>query len=116
MHAVSTNQITDILSFNDNANSIVELASEIAQPGIKFKRRNKRHNENCSSSWGFWVTKTIKNKTKEQKRGFLSMLLFTPGAILLGNLLSGEEIVRAGSENKKGKGIARAGYGSKMDF
>ena len=50
MRAVSTNQITDILSFNDNANSIVELASEIAQPGIKFKRRNKRHNENCSSS------------------------------------------------------------------
>ena len=29
-----------------------------------------------------WVTKTIKNKTKEQKGGFLSMLLGTLGASL----------------------------------
>ena len=34
------------------------------------------------------VTKTIKNETKEQKGGFLSMLLGTPGASLSGNLLS----------------------------
>ena len=33
-----------------------------------------------------WITKTIKNETKEQKRGFLSMLLGTLGASLLGNL------------------------------
>ena len=31
------------------------------------------------------VTKTIKNETKEQKGGFLSMLLDTLGASLLGN-------------------------------
>ena len=62
------------------------------------------------------VTKTIKNETKEQKGGFLSMLLGTLGASLLGNLLSGKGIVRAGSGNKKGKGIVRAGYGNKMDF
>ena len=55
------------------------------------------------------VTKTIKNKTKEQKGGFLSMLLGTLGATLLGNLLAGKGIVRAGSGNKKGKVIARAG-------
>ena len=30
------------------------------------------------------VTKTIKNETKEQKGGFLSMLLGTVGASLLG--------------------------------
>ena len=30
------------------------------------------------------VTKTIKNETKEQKEGFLSMLLGTLGASLLG--------------------------------
>ena len=49
------------------------------------------------------VTKTIKNETKEQKGGFLSMLLGTLGASLLGNLLSGKETVRAGygSSNKK---------------
>ena len=59
------------------------------------------------------VTKTIKNETKEQKGGFLSMLLGTLGAILLGNLLTGKGIVRAGTGNKKGKGIVRAGSGNK---
>ena len=62
------------------------------------------------------VTKTIKNETKEQKGGFLSMLLGTLGASLLGNLLSGKGIVRAGSRNKKGKGIVRACYGNEIDF
>ena len=51
------------------------------------------------------VTKTIKNKTKEQKWGFLSILLGTLGASLLRNLLAGKGIVRAGSGNKKGKGL-----------
>ena len=55
------------------------------------------------------VTKTIKNETKEQKEGFLSMLLGTPWASLLGNSLLGKGIIRAGSRNKKGKGIVRAG-------
>ena len=45
------------------------------------------------------VTKTIKNKTKEQRRGSLSMLFGTLGAILLGNFLAGKGIVRAGSGN-----------------
>ena len=49
------------------------------------------------------VTKTIKNKTKEQKGGFLSMLLGTLGANLLGNILAG-------------KGIVRAGYGKEWAF
>ena len=49
------------------------------------------------------VTKTIENETKEQNGGFLSMLLGTLGATLLGNLLSG-------------KGIARAGSGKQLDF
>ena len=66
------------------------------------------------------VTNTIKNETKEQIGGFLSMLLGTLGASLLGNSLSGKGIVRAGSGNNIGKGIARAGYGdplqNKMDF
>ena len=59
------------------------------------------------------VTKTIKNETKEQKGGFLSMFLGTLGASLLGNLLAGRGIVRAGSGNKKGKEIVRAGSGNK---
>ena len=59
------------------------------------------------------VTKTTKNEAKEQKGGFSSMLLGTSAASLLGNLLSGKGIVRAGYSHpsKKGKGIVRAGYG-----
>ena len=64
------------------------------------------------------VTKTIKNETKEQKRGFLSMFLSTLGASLLVNILAGKGMVRAGSGrqyfnsstlygNKKGKGIMK---------
>ena len=63
------------------------------------------------------VSKAIKNETKEQKRGFLSMLLGTLGASLLGNLLSGGKgIMRAGegsvASRIKGDGIVRAGEGS----
>ena len=47
------------------------------------------------------VAKTIKNETKEQKGGFLRMLLGTLGASSLGNLLSGKGIVRAGERIKK---------------
>ena len=61
------------------------------------------------------VTKTIKNETKEQKGGFLSMLLGSLGAGLLGNVLAGKGIVRAGSGNKKGKRIVTAGYGNKTE-
>ena len=54
------------------------------------------------------VSKTIENETKEPRGGFLSMLLGTLGASLLGNLLTGGEgIIRAGD------GIVRAGSGSK---
>ena len=42
------------------------------------------------------VTKTIKNKTKELKGGFLSMLFGTLGASLFGNVLTVKGIVRAG--------------------
>ena len=54
------------------------------------------------------VTKTIENETKEQRGGFLSMLLGTLGASLLGILLTGGKgIVSAG------EGVIRAGEGVK---
>ena len=62
------------------------------------------------------VTKTIKTETKGQKGGFLSMLLGTLGASLLGNLLTGKGIVRAGSGNNKRNGIVRAGSGRPLSF
>ena len=53
------------------------------------------------------VSKTIQNEAKEQRGGFLSMLLGTLGASLLGNILAGKGI------NRAGEGIIRAGYGNK---
>ena len=69
-----------------------------------------------SNIFSIGVTKTIKNETKEQKGVFLSMLLSTLGASLLGKILAGKGIVRADSGNQKGKGIVRAGYGKELDF
>ena len=51
------------------------------------------------------ITKTIENETKEQRGGFLGMLLGILGASLLGNMLTGKGIVWPGYGNKKGKGI-----------
>ena len=68
------------------------------------------------------VTETVQNEVKEQKEGFISMLLGTLGASLLGNLLTDRGKNRAGKGrgiNRAGEGIARAGYGSrssKMNF
>ena len=57
------------------------------------------------------VSEIFKNDAKEQRGEFLSMLLGTLGASLLGDLLtkklSGKGVIRAG------EGIIRAGYGSK---
>ena len=66
------------------------------------------------------VSKTIKNETKEQRGGFLSMLLGTLEASLLGNLLTGGKGSVASRAKGKGKmrageGIVRAGEGSKKN-
>ena len=66
------------------------------------------------------VSKTIENETKEQKGGFLSLLLATLGASLLGNLLTGGKgsvASRAKGEGimRAGDGIVRAGSGSKKN-
>ena len=81
-------------------NDIIKIVQALEHSNILLKR----------------VTKTIKNKTKEQKGGFLGMLLGTLRGSLLGNMLAGKGIVRVGSGNKKGKEIVRAGYGNEMDF
>ena len=102
---------TTLIISNEEMNDIMKIVQALEDSNILLKG----------------VTKTIKNETKEQKGGFLSMLLGTLGASLLGNLLAGKGIVRAGSGrrslnssnsygNKKGKGILRAGYGNKWDF
>ena len=69
------------------------------------------------------VTESVQNEVKEQKGEFLSMLLGTLGASLLGNLLTGKGAFHASEGvNKKGKRIHRAGERivrggeSNMDF
>ena len=52
------------------------------------------------------VSETIKNKAKEQRGGFLSMLLGTLGASILGNMLVGKGVIRPE------EGVARVGYES----
>ena len=56
------------------------------------------------------VTESAKNEIKEQKGGFFSMSLGTLGASLLGNLLTGKGI------NKAGEGIVRTGEGNNTEF
>ena len=57
-----------------------------------------------------WVSETIQNDVKKQKGGFLSLLLGTLGANLLGNMLSGKGI------NGAVKGYIRASYGSSIEY
>ena len=97
MHGSET---TNLIISNKEMNDIMKIVQALESSIILLKG----------------VTKRIKNETKEQKGGFLSMLLGTLGVSLLGNLLAGKGIVRAGSGNKKGKGVVRAGTGKQWDF
>ena len=98
---------TTLIISNDEIHDIIKNVKSLEDSGLLLKG----------------VTETVQNEVKEQKGGFLSMLLGTLGASLLGNILTGKEIYRAG----KGKGVLRAGYGrpsssalqnnnTKMDF
>ena len=91
---------TTLIISNEEMNDIIKIVQALEDSNILLKG----------------VTKIIEDETKEQKGGFLSMLLGSLRATLLGNLLSGKGIARAGS----GKEIVRAGYGdhsqNKMDF
>ena len=91
---------TTLVISNGEMNDIIKIVQALEDSNILLKG----------------VTKTIKSETKKQKGGFLSMLLGTLGASLSENLSSGKRILRAGSRNKKGKGVVRNGYGNKIDF
>ena len=93
-------ETTNLIISNKEMNDIIKIVQAFGDSNILLKG----------------VTKTIKSETKEQKAGFLSMLLGTLGASLLGSLLSGNGIIRTGSGNKKVKGIVRAGYRNEWGF
>ena len=83
-------QGTKLIIEQEDMNDIIKIIEALENSGILLNG----------------VSKTIENETKEQRGGFLSMLLGTLGASLLGNLLSGKGMMRAG------EGIVRAGEGS----
>ena len=90
---------TTLIISNEEMNDVIKIVQALEDSNILLKE----------------VTETVKNETKEQKRGFLSMLLGTLGASLLGNLLTGKVVVRAGYGNNKEKGVVRAGYGNQLE-
>ena len=71
---------TTLIISNEEMNDIMKIAKSLEESALLIIR----------------VSKTIKNEAKEQKGGFLGMLLSTLGASLLGNLLTGKGTVRAG--------------------
>ena len=64
---------TTLIISNDEINDVIKIIKSLEDSGLLFKG----------------VTETIQNEAKEQKWGFLSMLLGTLSASLLGNLLTG---------------------------
>ena len=101
---LGSGSMTTLIISNNKMDDIIKIVKSLEDSGL----------------WLKGVTETVQNEVKKQKGGFLSALLGTLGASLLGNLLIGKGIYRAG----KGKGIVRAGYGhpsqnnsnNKMDF
>ena len=89
------NNNTTLIISNDEMDDTLKIVKSLEDSGVLLKG----------------VSETIQNEAKEQRGGFISMLLGTLGASLLGDLLtkhlSGKGVVRAG------EGAIRAGYGSK---
>ena len=82
---------TTLIISNDEMEDIFKIVKSLEDSGISLEG----------------ISKTIKSKAKEQKGGFLSILLGTLGASLLGNMLAGKGVIRAG------EGTGRVVYGFK---
>ena len=85
---------------NDEIKDIIKIVKSLEDSVLLFKG----------------VSETIQNEAKEQKRGFLNMLLGTLDASLLGNILAGTEVIakrQSRGINTAGEGVIRAGYGNK---
>ena len=86
---------TTLIISNDEMDDILKTVNSLENSGVLFKG----------------VSETIQHEAKKKRGGFLSMLLGTLGASLLGDILSkglsGKGVIRAG------EGVIRAGYGSK---
>ena len=82
---------TTLIISNNEIEDIIKIVKSLEDSGLLLKG----------------VTETVQNEVKERKGGFLSMLLGTLGASLLGNMLAGKGL------NRAGEGFIRAGNGYK---
>ena len=82
---------TTLIISNKDMEDVLEIVRSLEYSGLLLKT----------------VSETIKNEAKEEKGEFISMLLGTLGGSLLGNMLTGKGVIRAG------EGTARVGCGSK---
>ena len=73
---------TALIISNNKMEGIMKIVKSLKDAGLLLKA----------------VTKKIQNEAKEQKEGFLSMLLGTLGASLLGNILAGKGVKRSREE------------------
>ena len=83
---------TTLLVSNDELEDIIKVVESLEDSSLLLKG----------------VIETIQNEAKEQKGEFLSMLLGTLGASLLGNIFPSKGV------NIAGEGIVRAVYGSSI--
>ena len=93
---------TTLIISNDEMDDILKIVKSLEDSGVLLKG----------------VSETIQHEAKEQRGVFLSMLLGTLDASLLGDVLSkglsGRGVIRAGEGTiRAGEGTIRAGYGSK---
>ena len=70
---------TTLIISNQDIRDLIKIVKSLEDSGLLLKE----------------VTESVQNEVKEQKGGFLSMLLGTLGTSLLGNLLTGKGIHRA---------------------
>ena len=76
---------TNLIISNDEMKDILKTVKSLEDSGLLLKG----------------VSETIKDEAKEQKGAFLSMLLGTLGSSLLGNMLAGEGVMKAGEGTAK---------------
>ena len=91
---VGSGNTTTLIISNNEMEDIIKIVKYLEDSGLLLKA----------------VTETVQNEVKEQKGGFLCMLLGTLSARLLGNILTGRGINGAGKG--QGRGINRAGFKS----
>ena len=92
---------TTLIISNKDMEDLIKIVKSLEDSGLLLKG----------------VTESVQNEMKEQKDRFLSMLLGTLGARLLGNLLTGKRVNIKGKRiHTAGEGIIRAGEGNNTDF